>query len=197
MLVAERDASRRSTEEVELVWTGPEVPGGASRDTFVVVRELFATATRSVVISGYAIAQGKQVFAPLAQRMDEIPHLRVRMYLNVARPYQDGRSDSELVREFAERFRSEHWPGRRLPEVFFDPRSLSNNDGPRGCLHAKCIVIDDRWAFVTSANFTEAAQERNIEAGVLVDRTYFAQALSAQFQSLVDAGAIVRIHALT
>jgi hypothetical protein len=28
--------------------------------------------------------------------------------------------------------------------------------------------VDDCRAFVTSANFTEAAQERNIEAGVLV-----------------------------
>ena len=34
-------------------------------------------------------------------------------------------------------------------------------------LHAKAVVVDDRAAFVTSANLTEAALDRNIEVGVL------------------------------
>jgi phosphatidylserine/phosphatidylglycerophosphate/cardiolipin synthase-like enzyme len=35
-------------------------------------------------------------------------------------------------------------------------------------LHAKCIVVDGRHALVTSANSTEAASQRTIEAGVLL-----------------------------
>ncbi|MEI7893397.1 MAG: hypothetical protein WCI05_09900 [Myxococcales bacterium] len=30
------------------------------------------------------------------------------------------------------------------------------------------LVVDGRWTLLTSANFTEAAQERNLEAGVVV-----------------------------
>jgi phosphatidylserine/phosphatidylglycerophosphate/cardiolipin synthase-like enzyme len=40
---------------------------------------------------------------------------------------------------------------------------------PRAVWPAKCIVLDDARLFVTSANFTEAAPERSIEAGLLID----------------------------
>jgi phosphatidylserine/phosphatidylglycerophosphate/cardiolipin synthase-like enzyme len=39
---------------------------------------------------------------------------------------------------------------------------------------------------ITSANFTEAAHERNIEAGVLLTDSATAQALRSQFDSLVS-----------
>jgi phosphatidylserine/phosphatidylglycerophosphate/cardiolipin synthase-like enzyme len=61
-------------------------------------------------------------------------------------------------------------------------------------LHAKCVVVDERWAFVTSANFTEAAQERNIEAGVLLDHPKLAEALAARFRALREGG---RLHRMT
>jgi phosphatidylserine/phosphatidylglycerophosphate/cardiolipin synthase-like enzyme len=32
-------------------------------------------------------------------------------------------------------------------------------------LHAKAVVVDDEAVFITSANFTEAALDRNIELG--------------------------------
>lgn len=35
-------------------------------------------------------------------------------------------------------------------------------------MHAKAAVADSRTAFLTSANLTEAALERNMELGVLI-----------------------------
>jgi phosphatidylserine/phosphatidylglycerophosphate/cardiolipin synthase-like enzyme len=49
---------------------------------------------------------------------------------------------------------------------------------------------------VSSATFTEAAQERNIEAGVLVNDPAFARALRDQFESLAEAGLLVRLPGL-
>ena len=184
-LADERADARHTDEAVELVWTGPETTGSASRDTGVVVRELFANASHSVLVAGFAIAQGKHVFKSLADRMESLPGLQVRMFLNVSRPYRDETPEAEILRAFAESFRTEQWPGRLLPEVFYDPRSLSINAMERASLHAKCIVIDDEKAFVTSANFTEAAQERNIEAGVLIRDAGFAKTLRAQFETLI------------
>lgn len=43
-------------------------------------------------------------------------------------------------------------------------------------------------AFVSSANFTERAQERNIEVGVLVGAPSFASFLAGQWLGLIDAG---------
>ena len=55
-------------------------------------------------------------------------------------------------------------------------------------LHAKAIVADDRAAFVTSANLTEAAFDRNIEVGVLTRDAALAAALARHFQVLIDQG---------
>lgn len=188
LLAEEREEGERAGGRVELVWTGPEVVGTASRDTYVVVREMFANARESILIAGYAVYQGKQVFQTLAERMDANPTLSCRMFLNIARRPGDERADSESLRDFAEGFRRDVWPGRRLPQVYYDPRALLAGPGPRASLHAKCIVVDDECAFVTSANFTEAAQERNIEAGVLVRDPTLSRGLRSQFESLLAAG---------
>lgn len=34
-------------------------------------------------------------------------------------------------------------------------------------MHAKCVVADEKFAFISSANLTGAAMERNMELGVL------------------------------
>ncbi len=193
LIAAERENTMRATDRAELVWSGPELPGATSRDTAVVARELFASARRTVLVSSYAVYQGKRVLGALAENLDRTPDLRVRLLLNVHRQYGDIRADSELTREFAEKFQSEMWPGRRLPEVFYDPRALSRDPGPRACLHAKCVIVDSEVAFVTSANFTEAAHERNIEAGVLLRSVPLAQALTAQFETLIGRGALRRL----
>jgi phosphatidylserine/phosphatidylglycerophosphate/cardiolipin synthase-like enzyme len=101
-----------------------------------------------------------------------------------------------ILREFAETFRKEVWPGARLPEVFYDPRSLSTETGPKTCLHAKCVVVDEERLFVTSANFTEAAHERNIEAGVLIADPVAAKAMRSQFEALVDRKILRRVPGL-
>jgi phosphatidylserine/phosphatidylglycerophosphate/cardiolipin synthase-like enzyme len=148
------------------------------------VPELFASAKRSVVVAGFAIRQGDRVFAPLASNMDKNPALDVRIFTNIQRAWKDSRADSEIVREFAEDFRRTQWSGRRYPRVLYDLRALSLSPGPRACLHAKCLIVDDERALVTSANFTEAAMDRNIEAGLLVEDSAFAGRLRAQFDAL-------------
>ena len=45
-------------------------------------------------------------------------------------------------------------------------------------------MIDGRKALVTSANFTEAAQERNIELGLLVNSPAVASQIEGHFYSL-------------
>ena len=77
--------------------------------------------------------------------------------------------------------------------MYFDPRSLHGSGEDTACLHAKCIVVDDERAFVTSANLTEAAQLRNIEAGVLLQDASFARALRLQFEALMNRQFVRRL----
>ena len=187
-ITAERERTDSSERLIELVWSGPETMRSETRETGVVVRGMFAKAQKNVLVASYAVYQGHAIFKELADRMDQISELRVRMFLNIQRAYQDERSEAELLAGFAKTFLENDWPGRRRPEVFYDPRGLSAEAGGKSVLHAKCVVVDDEEAFITSANFTEAAQERNIEVGVLIRIPSFAKALREQFESIVSYG---------
>ncbi len=200
-VAADAAEARAGQSGAELVWTGPEVPGTSSRDTAIVVPELWRGAQRDVLVSTFVVHDIATVFQPLAQRMDEVPDLRVRIFLNIARKVGDTSLDSELVREFSDKFKHA-WPGPRQdslrrgsgrPEVYYDPRGLSTDPATRATWHAKCVVVDDELAFVTSANFTEWAQERNVEAGVLIRSRHFNAQLRQQFESLLRAGLVLRL----
>ncbi len=189
LLARDRARIPKLEDVLDLVTTGPDVAGMTNRDTSVVVRELFAVPQRSVLVAGYAVYQGREVFRALADRMAERPELAVRMFLDVQRGPGDTSMASELVKRFAERFKTREWPeGRPLPQVFYDPRSLDLEADKRACLHAKCVVVDGEAVFVSSANFTEAAQERNIEMGLLVRSRWLAERVTRHFETLLAAG---------
>jgi phosphatidylserine/phosphatidylglycerophosphate/cardiolipin synthase-like enzyme len=189
-LLADSAAARPRLEDlVELVTTGPDSAGAAGRDTSVVVRDLFHNAHDSVTVVGYAVHQGQKVFQALAQRMTDCLHLRVRMYLDIQRNPGDTSAPSELVALFAHNFRTHQWPpGSRLPEVFYDVRSLEFERSKAAALHAKCVVVDNSNLFVSSANFTEAAQHKNIEVGLLLRSPIITERLLSFLNQLVEAG---------
>jgi phosphatidylserine/phosphatidylglycerophosphate/cardiolipin synthase-like enzyme len=195
LLATERESQPRLADELDLVTTGPEVRGLANRDTSVVVRELFAGAVHSVLVVGFAIYQGQQVFQTLADRMVERPGLRVQLVVDIPRPTGDTSAASQLVYRFHDRFRNQQWPSERpMPEVFYDPRSveLRREHEKRSSMHAKCVVVDRRRVFITSANFTEAAQQRNIEVGILLDSAAVADKLAGFFERLTEEGSLRR-----
>ena len=106
---------------------------------------------------------------------------------NIQRKWGDTTAADQLVRKFADTFWGSDWPGSSRPRVFYDPRSLDLGR-PGGVLHAKAVVTDDEALFITSANFTEAALDRNIEAGLLVRDRALAASVSSHFRGLIDRG---------
>lgn len=185
---AERGAAPREDELLELVWTGPESAESSIRDTSVVVRELFRAAQEKIIVAGFAIYGGRRLFGELAKRMTEVPDLRTSFFLNVHRAQGDTSTAESILARFADDFRARQWPATRLPDVYFDPRSLETHEDGRASMHAKCIVVDGRIAFVTSANFTEAAQRRNVEVGVLIRSASLARKLGSHFEALAHTG---------
>lgn len=173
------------TPKPDLVWSGPDVPGVHARNTRSVVEELLGTAERTVWASTYAFFDGPKAFEVLARRMDAKPELKVTLLLNIQRKWGDTTAADHLVRKFSERFWTKEWPGALRPRVFFDPRSLET-EGAAGVLHAKALVIDDESVFVTSANLTEAALDRNIEMGLLVRDRALALSISSHFRVLIE-----------
>lgn len=54
-----------------------------------------------------------------------------------------------------------------------------------GSVHAKCAVADGKLAFITSANLSTAAMERNMELGVLVRGGHLPDELHRHLEALV------------
>jgi len=171
--------------QVALVLSGPDVPGVSTLDTAAVMQSLIAEAKTNILLVGYAVHNGKRIFAPLAERMGDCPQLKVSMCLDISRPHRDTSLPSEIVSRFATDFRSKHWPWPHAPRILYDPRALAESGEVRASLHAKCVVIDRRAALITSANFTEAAQQRNIEAGILIRHAPVVERLAAYFEGLL------------
>src|SRR4029078_8959786 len=179
------DAAAARAPRPDIVWSGPEVSGVHARNTRRVYEELLGTAERSVWASTYAYFDGAKAFDVLARRMDARSDLRVTLLLNIQRRRGDTSVGSDVVRRFADRFWGMDWPGTTRPAVYYDPRSLESG-GPAGVLHAKAVLADDESLFITSANLTEAAFDRNIELGFLVRDPALAASVTAQFRALID-----------
>lgn len=186
VILAER-AQRKPSPE--LVWTGPEASAATARDTAVVLKQLFEQAQTRVVLAGYSFDHARDVLQPLHTAMAT---RGVETYFFVNIP-QAGKlhSPPELhARQALADFRTRSWPfGPPYPRVFYDKRALLPGP-PWSSLHAKCVAVDGLRAFVSSANFTERGQERNIEVGVLVEERAFAQFLMTQWLSLIEAGLV-------
>ncbi len=181
-----------SSLPIEVVVSGPDATGGA-RDTGVVMRQLFGKARARVLAVGFAVRQGKSVFKILADRLDKDETLEAILCIDVRRQHGDTSLERDILRRFANEFVRNEWPGNRLPRLYYDSRSLQATGRTASSMHAKCVVIDGREALVTSANFTEAAQERNIELGLLVDSQSVARRIEEHFMSLVRNGHLERL----
>lgn len=176
----------------DIVWSGPPVQGLHARDTRRVYDELVRTAERSFWVSTFAFFDGPRAFKSLAERMEECPNLDVKVLLNIQRRRGDATKPDDLVRMFADNFWKREWPSENRPAVYYDPRSL-DKDEPGGVLHAKAVIADEEALFVTSANLTEAAFERNIELGLLVRDRALALSVSMHFQLLIDSKKLQRL----
>jgi hypothetical protein len=116
IVAAERRSGVRRAE-MELVTSGPD-NSGSTRDTGVVLRESFSQVENRILIVGFAVHQGRDIFAFLADRMCQRPDLAVRLCIDIHRAPGDTTTSAALLRRFAQRFIRDEWPGPRLPEVF-------------------------------------------------------------------------------
>lgn len=183
-------AERRTPRpRVELVWTGPDAKASVARDTAVVVREMFASAERCVLVAGYAFDHGRDILQPLHEAMQQ-RGVDAELFLDVPRAPSRQEVDDHVMR-FVDELLAKNWPfGQPQPRIFYDPRTVWGD--AYASIHAKCVVVDDRVALVGSANFTDRGQGRNIEVGVRIEDAPFANALAKQWRQAVLIGALQR-----
>lgn len=195
----EERAHRPATPE--LVWSGPDAAHGTSRDTAVVLREMFEGAREQVILAGYSFTRGSGILEPLRRNMME-NGVAVDFFINIEQRKSRCDWESYLAKK-AQEFLQEAWPfPKPRPTVYYDVRAeqighwvqtSTPDDAGFVSMHAKCVVVDGRQAFISSANFTERAQEKNIECGVLLTDPSFAASLAKQWTRLIEGGFMKRL----
>jgi phosphatidylserine/phosphatidylglycerophosphate/cardiolipin synthase-like enzyme len=188
--VALAERAHHRAPRLDLVWTGPETTSTTTRDTAVVVRRMFAGAERSVLVGGFRFDHGEDLLKPLHEAM-KVRGVRATFFMDI-----EGDAPADVAEKYAaskiDEFFANNWTfGPPRPDVYYDPRTAVRGP-PWASLHAKCVVVDERLTLIGSANFTQRGQERNVEAGVLIEDEEFALALAAQWRSLVEAAVMRR-----
>ena len=179
---AERTSNPRP--QLDLVWSGPETAQAQSRDTSQVLRELFESAERHVIIAGFAFWGASTIFETLHRRA-LAKQLAIEFFIHLD---PTGKNQQMTPANFFHYT----WPWTDvIPTIYYDARADGDED--QGSMHAKCVVVDDSATFITSANFTSAAQTTNVEMGVLVRDVEFAKRVGAQWRGLAARGLFRRL----
>lgn len=178
------DAWHREDQRLELVWTGPSAANTTLRRSDQALLEIIREAQTEILIVTFAAYR--------------VPALRVALLDAVNRGVsfkliaEHGESEGGKVKqsptmalgsELAKRTAVYVWPTERRPV---------DDYGQRAALHAKCAVVDGRRLLVSSANFTGAAMDRNMELGILVEGGTLPKMVAEHFGGLVASGEVVR-----
>lgn len=176
-----------------LVVTGPSVPHSENLKTGSRFLQIIEHAKTELMLGTFAIYRGDQILAPIHKAMARNPSLKVTLVLNIPRGYGDTTLASELIEKFRQNFWKNSWPWEPKPSVYYFPDSLLLDAKSRASMHAKFLIADEERCFITSANFTEAAQKRNIEIGVELSNSLEPKALSRYFKGLIEGKRLAKL----
>ncbi len=155
LAAAAATARARAEQRVDLVWTGPDSNSIRSQATSDVIVRVIEQARHSLVLCTFA-----------SRRLDRVRDaLKSAVARNVDITLILENENSNTAYKAAPRDPFEgikaqilEWPAeQRHPSGAWSP-----------ALHAKFVLADDTTLFVTSANLTGFALDRNIEAGLLL-----------------------------
>jgi cardiolipin synthase len=169
----------QSENSIDLVWTGPTTPFVATRRTEQVLLDLIRHAQADVFLVSFVAYD----VPSLVDALKEASTRGVEVHLLLETSTRHGGSLSvdpiSTMRRCVPSATLFIWTER--PEPFSDGR-----------VHAKVAVADGKTAFLTSANLTGHALEKNMEAGVVITGGHLPPRLRAHLQALIDTNIIRR-----
>lgn len=169
-------------EAVEMVWTGPSTGLVASRHTEQVLLEVIDSAKKRLFIVSfvaYDIESIKKVLQSAVSR-----NVKIDILLESSKTH-GGKVDIDSIDSFKKAVPS--------ASVYAWNSESKFSDRWNGAVHAKCAVSDGSLAFITSANLTRAAMEKNMELGVLIRGGNLPEKLEQHLEALVTTGVIGKI----
>lgn len=173
-------AAKRAAPTTELVWTGPSTPVVAVRRTEQVLCDLIRRAERRLTMTSFGIFQVPRLVEELERTLARGVALRIVLGDREAHSDQEiDRQQQQLGPVLAAGASLLQWPAGRRPR---------DEQGRAGLMHVKAAVADSRVAFLTSANLTEAALERNMELGLFIRGGTLPASIDRLINSLIESG---------
>lgn len=171
----------RSSQSIDIVWTGPASSEVPVRLTSAVLQATIDSARSSLLIVSFAAYKVPGVVEALGAAVGR--GVDVRMILETSE-HEGGTLRFGAAQAFEQLEGSVAfyvWPSSRRP-------ALSN--GATASMHAKAAVADEHTALVGSANLTGMAIEANMELGLFVRGGPVPRRLSRHFRTLISAGVL-------
>jgi cardiolipin synthase A/B len=141
---------------VELVWTGPATSMVPIRHTAQVLTGLIDESSDRLFVVSFVAYHVGGVIDALQRAISR--GVKVRVLLEQSSEHGGNVSVDSIAM-----IRS-NLPGAHI----YEWDKATANASATASVHAKCAVADGNVAFVTSANLSDAAMERNMELGVLL-----------------------------
>ena len=171
MLLAMSTMGQAASSKIELVWSGPMPPGAMGRRTWPVAEDLITRAQEYI----YAATFSAGANSPYILELKTAIQRGIKVVCLV---------DPHHLPEPAQAIRKELRGATLL--------ALVKQPGPfTPTMHSKFLVVDGVHAFLTSANFSVAAADANLETGVWVRNPFIAHQIKEHVDHLREAGDLV------
>lgn len=160
-------------QSVELVITGPSTPWVPTRKTEQVLLDLIGRAKHELFMVSFVANNWKKVIDALADA--DARGVTIKVLLEASKD-DGGTLEKDQASQLA----------KAVPIAKIYRWSDKTGDYAGGKVHAKIALADQEIAFITSANFTGHAMEKNIEAGLLIEGGQIPVDLGRHLQGLID-----------
>lgn len=174
LLAAVHVFTKASNEQsTELVWTGPTTPFVAARRTEQALLQVINVANSALFITSFVAYDVSSIVKALNAACER--GVVISMLLESSQDH-GGSINIDVIGKMRTLVpTAQLYAWRDKADAFSDGR-----------VHAKVAVADGSTCFITSANLTRYAMDKNMEAGVLISGGRIPKLLDKHLRSLVD-----------
>jgi cardiolipin synthase len=159
-------------QSTELVWTGPTTPFVSARRTEQALLQVINGASSTLFVTSFVAYDVSSIVKALNAAQDK--GVRVSMLLESSQDHGGSINIDVISKMRALVSQAQLYAWRDKSGAFLGGR-----------VHAKVAVADGNTCFITSANLTGHAMERNMEAGILIYGGLIPTLLEDHLQALV------------
>jgi len=174
--------SKNKNELTELVWTGPDANLFPVRRSEQVLLDIINSAQETLFIVSFVLVN--------IPTIEDAIEKAIKRGVNVCMLLES--EDKEASNSFLSTIRRLHTNIPKIKLYIWPRENRESTQGGFARVHAKCAVADKQQAFITSANLTSAALDKNIEMGINIQGGSIPENIFSQLSSMINSKEIVR-----